>query len=104
LPPLPALTNVVATLREDSVGIEFDPVDDAVDYRVYPLPKDGDVTTNTDGSVVIKNAVYRCAGLRQPHTGLRDRGHGQAHPTLYSTVHAYIRTSVASLRRAQGVD
>ena len=43
LPPLPALTNVVATEREDSVGIDFDPVDDAVDYRVYPLPADGDI-------------------------------------------------------------
>ena len=53
MPPLPVLTNVVATAREDSVGIEFDPVDDAVDYRVYPLPKDGDVTTNADGAVVI---------------------------------------------------
>jgi hypothetical protein len=65
LPPLPSLINVVATAREDSVGIDFDPVDDAVDYRVYPLPNDGDVTANADGSVTIKNAIYRCAGLRQ---------------------------------------
>ncbi len=65
LPPLPALTNVVATERDDSVGIDFDPVDDAVDYRVYPLPADGDVTANADGSVTVKNAIYRCAGLRQ---------------------------------------
>ncbi len=33
LPPLPALTNVVVTERDDSVGIDFDPVDNAVDYR-----------------------------------------------------------------------
>ncbi len=65
LPTLPSLTNVVATEREDSVGIDFDPVDKAVDYRVYPLPADGDVTANKDGSVTIKNAVYRCAGIRQ---------------------------------------
>src|SRR5271155_5179469 len=59
LPPLPKLTNVTATEREDSVGIDFDPVDTAVDYRVYPLPNDSDVTTNADGSVTVKNAVYR---------------------------------------------
>ena len=65
LPALPRLTNVVAIQREDSVGIDFDPVDDAVDYRVYPLPADGDVTVNGDGSVTVKNAIYRCAGIRQ---------------------------------------
>lgn len=65
LPVLPMLTNVVATQRDDSVGIDFDPVDDAVDYRVYPLPDDGDITVNADGSVTVKNAIYRCAGLRQ---------------------------------------
>ncbi len=65
LPPLPTLTNVVATQREDSVGIDFDPVDDAVDYRVYPLSDPSDVAVNSDGSVTIKNAVYRCAGQRE---------------------------------------
>jgi hypothetical protein len=65
LPELPELTNVVATEREDSVGIDFDPVDNAVDYRVYPLPSAADVTVNADGSLTIKNAIYRCAGLRE---------------------------------------
>jgi Repeat of unknown function (DUF5648) len=65
LPPLPQLTNVTGVEREDSVGIDFDPVDTAIDYRVYALPADGDVTTNADGSVTVKNAIYRCAGLRQ---------------------------------------
>jgi hypothetical protein len=65
LPPLVPLTNVVTTEREDSVGIDFDPVDNAVDYRVYPLPADGDITVNANGSVTVKNAIYRCAGLRQ---------------------------------------
>jgi hypothetical protein len=65
LPPLPTLTNVVVTSREDSVGIDFDPVDGAVDYRVYALPVDGDVTVHPDMSLTIKNALYRCAGLRQ---------------------------------------
>jgi hypothetical protein len=61
------LTNVVATLREDSVGIDFDPVDGAVDYRVYLLPDMSDVTVNSDSSLTIKNATYRCAGLRQTY-------------------------------------
>src|SRR4051794_15669425 len=33
LPTLPVLTNVVALQREDSVGIDFDPHDGAIDYR-----------------------------------------------------------------------
>ena len=65
LPALPTMSNVTTVQREDSVGIDFDPIDDAVDYRVYELPKDGDITVNGDGSLAIKNAVYRCAGLRQ---------------------------------------
>ena len=65
LPPLPPLTNVVATEREDSVGIDFDPVDGAVDYRVYPLPSDKDITIRSDGTTTVANAIYRCAGLRQ---------------------------------------
>lgn len=67
LPPLPPLTNVIATVREDSAGIDFDPFDGAVDYRVYVLPDASDVTVNADGSLAIKNAVYRCAGMRQTY-------------------------------------
>src|SRR5206468_1841109 len=52
LPPVAtAFTNVVPTVWGDSVGIDFDPVDGAVDYRVYPLPTDGDVTVGADGRV-----------------------------------------------------
>ena len=65
LPALPQLTNVTATEREDSVGIDFDPVDGAKDYRVYVLPDAKDLKVNSDGSLAIKNAVYHCAGLRQ---------------------------------------
>ena len=65
LPSLPGLTNVLGTLREDSVGISFDPVDGATDYRVYPLPDDGDITAYSDGTLTVKNAIYRCAGMRQ---------------------------------------
>jgi hypothetical protein len=66
LPPVPGtLTNVVTTVTGDSVGIDFDPVDDAVDYRVYPLPADRDVTVHADQSVTIRSGIYRCAGARQ---------------------------------------
>lgn len=65
LPPLPSLTNVLTTQREDSVGIDFDPVDNAVDYRVYVLPNPDAVLVNDGGSITIPNAIYRCAGLRQ---------------------------------------
>jgi hypothetical protein len=65
LPDLPPLTNVVATERDDSVGIDFDPFDGAVDYRVYPLPDPSDVRVNPDGSLRVRNALYRCAGMRQ---------------------------------------
>jgi len=79
LPPLPGLTNVVATQREDSAGVDFDPVEGAVDYRVYPLPADRDVSVAADGSVGVANAIYRCAGLRQTfdlanNVNVRDHG------------------------------
>jgi hypothetical protein len=67
LPPLPELTNVTAAEREDSVGIDFDPVEGAIDYRVYPLPADGNFVLNSDGSITVPNAIYRCAGLRQTY-------------------------------------
>jgi hypothetical protein len=44
---------------------------------VYPLPNDGDVTVNGDGSVTIQNAIYRCAGLRQTF----DLPNGLTNPT-----------------------
>jgi hypothetical protein len=80
LPSLPALTNVFGLEREDSVGIDFDPVDGAVDYRVYPLPNDSDVTANADRSVTIKNAVYRCAGIRQTFDMPNNIGNDVQHP------------------------
>jgi hypothetical protein len=40
-----------------NVRITFDPQADAADYRVYVLPKSGDISGDA-----VKNAVYRCAG------------------------------------------
>lgn len=65
LPELPVLANVAGTVREDSVGIDFHPYEGAADYRVYALPNDADVTAGDGGAVVVKNAQYRCAGMRQ---------------------------------------
>jgi hypothetical protein len=66
LPGVPAtLTNVVAKVHGDAVGIDFDPVDGAVDYRVYPLPAASDVTVGADLRVTVHDAIYRCAGARQ---------------------------------------
>jgi hypothetical protein len=65
LPLLPSLTNVVGTLNDDSVSITFDPVVGALDYRVYALPADGDVTVASGGGVVVHNGTYRCAGNRE---------------------------------------
>jgi hypothetical protein len=61
---LPKLVNIVATMREDSIAVDFDPVDGAVDYRIFVLPKDADVSL-ASGLVVVHDATYRCAGTRQ---------------------------------------
>jgi hypothetical protein len=65
LPPLPALSNVVAVENDDSASITFDPVVGALDYRVYPLPNNSDINVGSDGAITVKNAIYRCAGNRE---------------------------------------
>jgi len=65
LPALPRIPAVRGTAVGDSVSISFEPIDEALDYRVYELPADGDITAESDGSVTVKNALYRCAGNRQ---------------------------------------
>jgi hypothetical protein len=71
LPPVPAMTNVNATVVGDSVSITFDPIGEARDYRVYVLPRDSDVKAGDGGVVTVQNAIYRCAGDRQaPKTAM----------------------------------
>jgi hypothetical protein len=65
LPPLPAMSNVVAQLNDDSTKITFDPVDGALDYRVFELPSDGDISVQSGGGIVVKNGTYRCSGNRE---------------------------------------
>jgi hypothetical protein len=74
LPEVPAMSNVYAKENDDSVSIRFDPVDDARDYRVYPLPKDEDIQVDASGNVVVKNAIYRCAGDREAPEPMIDDG------------------------------
>jgi hypothetical protein len=52
-----ALPNVKGTVEGGNVRISFDPQGDALDYRVYVLPKAGDVSGST-----ANGAIYRCAG------------------------------------------
>jgi len=65
LPPLPRLPGVHASVTGDSVNISLEPLDDAVDYRVYALPANQDISVGQDQQILVKNAIYRCAGNRQ---------------------------------------
>jgi hypothetical protein len=74
LPPVAGMTNVFAALNDDSVSITFDPVDGALDYRVYVLPDDSDIDVGADGGVVVQNGTYRCAGNRESPSPMIDNG------------------------------
>src|SRR5262249_8228473 len=52
------------TQRGDTAIVDFEGVAGALDYRVYPMPKAGDIMVGQNGQVAVKNAVYRCAGDR----------------------------------------
>lgn len=65
LPPLPELTNVRVRIVGDAANIEFDPWDPAQDYRVYPLPSNDAIDIRDDGTIVVPDAIYRCAGHRE---------------------------------------
>jgi hypothetical protein len=71
LPELPRIDSVRVTQRGDTAIVEFEPVANALDYRVYPLPSSSDVLTGAAGELVVKNAIYRCAGDR-PFTHRQD--------------------------------
>jgi hypothetical protein len=64
LPPLPPIQNVRVTLHGDTAIVEFEPVEGARDYRIYPSPNAEDVLVGENGEVSIRDAVYRCAGDR----------------------------------------
>ena len=65
LPALPTLQNVQVLVNGSSANITVDPVDNAVDYRVYVMPDKANIVLNSDGTLAgVKNAIYRCAGQR----------------------------------------
>ena len=71
LPELPRIDNVRVTQRGDTAIVEFEPVANARDYRIYAMPKTEDVLVGQNGEVAVKNAIYRCAGDR-PFTARKD--------------------------------
>jgi hypothetical protein len=94
-PKAPELTNVRAEVRNDSLELTFDGVDDAKDYRVYALPAAGDVTVAGD-AVTIKNGTYRCAGERTAAPATLDDSpqvqSGAVRTRVASTVEGFART------------
>ncbi|MEI9953229.1 MAG: hypothetical protein WDO74_30675 [Pseudomonadota bacterium] len=97
LPELPPMTNLVALQGGDGASITFEPVDGALDYRVYQLPADGDVVVAADKSFYVKNGTYRCAGNREAPPVYADNEpmiSGQALHTLVDKqmVGGYMRT------------
>lgn len=64
LPTLPRIDNLRVTRHGDTAIIDFEPVAGARDYRIYTLPADEDVLIGEQGEVAVRDAVYRCAGLR----------------------------------------
>jgi hypothetical protein len=61
---LPAFDGIRVETRGDTAIIEFAPVPDAVDYRIYPLPAADAVGRDAQGRQTIRDAIYRCAGKR----------------------------------------
>jgi hypothetical protein len=76
LPALPRIDNVRVAQRGDTAIIDFEPVEGALDYRIYPMPKPEDVLIGEKGEVVVKNAIYRCGGDRPFKSRENDPGAG----------------------------
>jgi hypothetical protein len=91
------LTNIVGTVMDDSVAITFDPVDGALDYRVYPLPADADIDTKSDPPV-IHNATYRCAGTMEKSSVSSDDG--KTHPPANNIVQTLVTSAVLGYTRS----
>ena len=62
LASLPELAAVTGIVRGRGVELRFEPVDDALDYRVYVLPS-ADAVDDANG-LHVQDAIYRCAGDR----------------------------------------
>jgi len=95
LPALPAMTNLRVLVNGGSATITFDSVDNARDYRVYALPPNDNIQQSSDGTVIVPNAVYRCAGTYQvPKVQVEDeqiQSHGIT-ARVTSAVNGYTRS------------
>jgi hypothetical protein len=91
LPELPRIESVRVNMIGSTAVIEFEPIDDALDYRVYPMPAPEDVLVGEDGEVVVRDAIYRCAGDR-PFTKREDDSSGFFDASLAANVLDYVRT------------
>lgn len=95
LPPLPFLTNVIALQGDDGASITFDPIDGALDYRVYALPSDDDISVASSGAVVVHNGTYRCAGNREAAPTYID----DAPMPPSAAIHAQVNQTVGGYKR-----
>jgi hypothetical protein len=87
--PLKPVPNIQVVPNDHSVVLNFDALDDAWDYRVYPMPAQGSVTNNPDGSVTVKDAIYRCAGTKGfmvNNVGIDNEPWSQNPPVRYWTL------------------
>jgi hypothetical protein len=96
LPELPALENVVATVRGDTLLVDFAAVAGARDYRIYPYPKEGSVLSGSDGALVVRDAIYRCSGDRPRPRRDRD-GINLVGISLEGNIHGFMRKQADAL-------
>jgi hypothetical protein len=81
----------------DRATFRLFPVEGARDYRIYPLPSDGQVTMDGD-TLHVEDAVYRCAGSRFPWWIASDGDPTEArHPFAVTTT---VRGEVDSFDRS----
>jgi hypothetical protein len=98
LPELPTIENVRVTMNVDTAIIEFEPIADAKDYRIYPMPKSSDILAGENGELVIKDAIYRCAGDRPFVRREDDQAGGyDASFTMGENIHGYERSEAEAL-------
>jgi hypothetical protein len=96
LPGLPEIQNVRLTMHGDTAIIDFEPVDGALDYRVYPLPAAGAWQLDDSGALVVPDAIYRCGGDR-PFVRREDDPAGGVDRSLSGTYFGYQRSEAESI-------
>jgi hypothetical protein len=91
LPPLPRIDNVRVTMRGDTAVIQFEPIEGARDYRVYVRPAAENVLVGDAGEVIVRDAIYRCAGDRPFRARENDNNSGYA-TSLTANIEGYQRS------------